>query len=196
MRVTAPSKDAWYGKDPPTSKDDGGGGYEVRLKYSADALARARNSARNEWEARTVYVVSTPRLLSFFSPFFLCASPAFPLPSHKNPPYDNPGKRAPRAPHGPGDPPLPLFPPSLSHSHSHSHSRSPFPARRHKPPATTLHTHSGDNPPPAPPRPPRGPNKMQGVRTRHLRLRSGRRAPRHRLALAPPSHHRAAPRRE
>ncbi|KAM5542433.1 hypothetical protein V8D89_003892 [Ganoderma adspersum] len=59
MRVTAPSKDAWYGKDAFTSKDDGGG-YEVRLKHTTDALARARNSARNEWEERTVYVENVP----------------------------------------------------------------------------------------------------------------------------------------
>ena len=56
LRVTAPSKSAWYGKDPSSSKDDEGG-YEIRLKHTADALARVRNSVRNEWEARTVYVV-------------------------------------------------------------------------------------------------------------------------------------------
>ena len=55
MLVTSPSKGAWYGKDPSSKQDSGG--YEIRLTHWADALARANNSLRNEWEERTVYVV-------------------------------------------------------------------------------------------------------------------------------------------
>ena len=55
MLVSSPSKAAWYGKDS-TSKDDLGG-YEIRRKDWSDALSRVRNSTRNEWEARTVYMV-------------------------------------------------------------------------------------------------------------------------------------------
>lgn len=54
MLVTSPSK-AWYGKEFST---DDQGGYEIRRKDWSDALIRVRNSTRNEWEARTVYMVS------------------------------------------------------------------------------------------------------------------------------------------
>ncbi|TBU42679.1 hypothetical protein BD309DRAFT_991526 [Dichomitus squalens] len=55
MLVTAPSKGAWHA-NAETSKHDSGG-YEIRLKHRDEALARANNSARHEWEERTVYVV-------------------------------------------------------------------------------------------------------------------------------------------
>lgn len=54
MLVAAPSKAAWYGKDVSTEEQ---GGYEIRRKDWADALVRVRNSTRNEWETRTVYLV-------------------------------------------------------------------------------------------------------------------------------------------
>lgn len=59
MLVAAPSKAAWYGKDVSTEEQ---GGYEIRRKDWADALVRVRNSTRNEWETRTVYLV---RLASY-----------------------------------------------------------------------------------------------------------------------------------
>ena len=55
MLVSSPSTAVWYGKES-TSKDDLGG-YEIRRKDWSDALSRIRNSTRNEWEARTVYMV-------------------------------------------------------------------------------------------------------------------------------------------
>ncbi|GJE87496.1 hypothetical protein PsYK624_035790 [Phanerochaete sordida] len=58
MLMSAPSRQAWYGKNP-TSRD-ALGGYEVRLKDAKDALYRARNSMRNEWDARTIYIENVP----------------------------------------------------------------------------------------------------------------------------------------
>ena len=55
VRVTAPSKAAWYGKDASTTNDSGG--YEIRLKHLDDVLTRVGGAARDEWEARTVYLV-------------------------------------------------------------------------------------------------------------------------------------------
>ena len=54
MHVGAPDKGVWYGKG---AKQDAGGGYEVRRKDTAEALVRARNSTRHEWDAQTVYLV-------------------------------------------------------------------------------------------------------------------------------------------
>ncbi|PIL37648.1 hypothetical protein GSI_01342 [Ganoderma sinense ZZ0214-1] len=97
MRVTAPSKEAWYGQ---RASPDEGGGYEVRLKHSADALSRAGNFSRNEWEERTVYVENVPlahrtvpgihRFLSSLLPVptpssppaSTCTSPPLPSPGH------------------------------------------------------------------------------------------------------------------
>ncbi|KAI0638658.1 hypothetical protein C8Q77DRAFT_1048031 [Trametes polyzona] len=59
MRVSAPSKSAWYGADS-ASKDDDLGGYEVRRKDWRDALLRSRNTNRQDWELRTVYVECLP----------------------------------------------------------------------------------------------------------------------------------------
>ncbi|EKM59920.1 uncharacterized protein PHACADRAFT_206140 [Phanerochaete carnosa HHB-10118-sp] len=58
MLMSAPSRAAWYGKNP-TSRD-AFGGYEVRLKGAKEALHRARNSVRNEWEALTIYIENVP----------------------------------------------------------------------------------------------------------------------------------------
>lgn len=57
MLMTAPSRGAWGGGD-----SDVPGGYEVRLKDWRDALHRARNSAREEWESRMIYMVRPSRL--------------------------------------------------------------------------------------------------------------------------------------
>ncbi|KAI0758035.1 hypothetical protein C8Q74DRAFT_1452023 [Fomes fomentarius] len=59
MLVAAPSKAAWYGKEVTTEEQSG---YEIRRKDWADALVRVRNSTRNEWETRTVYLESVPLL--------------------------------------------------------------------------------------------------------------------------------------
>lgn len=56
--VSTPSRQAWYGKDPKLR--DTLGGYEICLKNAREALHRARNSMRNEWDARTIYVENTP----------------------------------------------------------------------------------------------------------------------------------------
>ncbi|KAL7282770.1 hypothetical protein ACG7TL_004246 [Trametes sanguinea] len=58
MRVSAPHKAAWYGSDSSSATDDLGG-YEVRRKDWRDALSRARNSTRHEWDLRTVYMCIT-----------------------------------------------------------------------------------------------------------------------------------------
>ncbi|KAI0329662.1 hypothetical protein GY45DRAFT_1324801 [Cubamyces sp. BRFM 1775] len=65
MRVSAPSKAGWYGTSTSASassstQGDDAGGYEVRRKDWRDALLRARNSTRHEWEARTVYMECIP----------------------------------------------------------------------------------------------------------------------------------------
>ncbi|KAJ8455570.1 hypothetical protein ONZ51_g12397 [Trametes cubensis] len=64
MRVSAPSKAGWYGTNTSASssstKEDDTGGYEVRRKDWRDALLRARNSSRHEWESRTVYMEFIP----------------------------------------------------------------------------------------------------------------------------------------
>ncbi|KAI0650913.1 hypothetical protein C8Q79DRAFT_945655 [Trametes meyenii] len=59
MRVSAPSKAAWYGAEPSSSKEEASG-YEVRRKDWREALPRARNSTRQEWELRTVYMECIP----------------------------------------------------------------------------------------------------------------------------------------
>ncbi|OSC97934.1 hypothetical protein PYCCODRAFT_1418603 [Trametes coccinea BRFM310] len=59
MRVSAPHKAAWYGSDSSSATDDLGG-YEVRRKDWRDALSRARNSTRHEWDLRTVYMECIP----------------------------------------------------------------------------------------------------------------------------------------
>ncbi|KAI0737746.1 hypothetical protein C8Q80DRAFT_1222772 [Daedaleopsis nitida] len=43
-----------------TSPSKAQGGYEIRRKDWGDALVRVRNSTRNEWETRTVYMESIP----------------------------------------------------------------------------------------------------------------------------------------
>ncbi|RPD67485.1 hypothetical protein L226DRAFT_542537 [Lentinus tigrinus ALCF2SS1-7] len=58
MLVSSPSKAAWYGKE--SSSRDESGGYEIRRRDWSEALTRVRNSTRNEWEARTVYMESIP----------------------------------------------------------------------------------------------------------------------------------------
>ncbi|KAH9884926.1 hypothetical protein C8Q73DRAFT_718494 [Cubamyces lactineus] len=65
MRVSAPSKSGWYGTSTSASsssstREDDAGGYEVRRKDWRDALLRARNSSRHEWESRTVYMECIP----------------------------------------------------------------------------------------------------------------------------------------
>ncbi|CDO77216.1 hypothetical protein BN946_scf184747.g29 [Trametes cinnabarina] len=59
VRVSAPPKAAWYGSGPSSSPDELGG-YELRRKDWRDALSRARNSTRHEWESRTVYMECIP----------------------------------------------------------------------------------------------------------------------------------------
>lgn len=49
MLTEAPSKSAWGGKDKV-------GGYEVRRR---DSTAPQRDCTRNDWEARTIYLVRT-----------------------------------------------------------------------------------------------------------------------------------------
>ncbi|KAI0371433.1 hypothetical protein BV20DRAFT_1043140 [Pilatotrama ljubarskyi] len=58
MRVSAPSKAGWYGTGE--SSPDDGGGYEIRKTDWREALPRARNSTRAEWESRTVYMECIP----------------------------------------------------------------------------------------------------------------------------------------
>ncbi|KAH9939331.1 uncharacterized protein BXZ73DRAFT_76042 [Epithele typhae] len=58
MLVSKPEKAAWYGKDASWKEDTGG--FEVRRKDWDDALKRARNSNRSEWEACTVYIEGIP----------------------------------------------------------------------------------------------------------------------------------------
>ncbi|KAI0774671.1 hypothetical protein BD413DRAFT_472079 [Trametes elegans] len=64
MRVSAPSKAGWYAAGPssanPGNDGGGGGGYEVRRKDWREALPRARNSTRAQWEARTAYMECIP----------------------------------------------------------------------------------------------------------------------------------------
>ncbi|KAH9854863.1 hypothetical protein C2E23DRAFT_725373 [Lenzites betulinus] len=59
MRVSAPSRAGWYGEGSSASQDDSGG-YEIRRKDWRDALLRARNHTRPEWELRTVYMECLP----------------------------------------------------------------------------------------------------------------------------------------
>ncbi|KAI0677726.1 hypothetical protein C8Q78DRAFT_962759 [Trametes maxima] len=60
MRVSAPSKAAWYGTPPSSSSKEDTSGYEVRRQDWREALTRARNSTRQEWELRTVYMECIP----------------------------------------------------------------------------------------------------------------------------------------
>ncbi|KAH8092465.1 hypothetical protein BXZ70DRAFT_898273 [Cristinia sonorae] len=53
-----PSRALWFGNSS-TTRDDSGG-YEIRLKDWDDALKRARNTIRAEWESRTVYMENIP----------------------------------------------------------------------------------------------------------------------------------------
>ncbi|KAI1791097.1 hypothetical protein LXA43DRAFT_1182085 [Ganoderma leucocontextum] len=85
VRVTAPSKNAWSGKDSSLSRDDEGG-YEVRLKHCPDALARVRNSARNEWEGRTVYVENVPLAHRTVPLVYRFVSSLLPIPTPCSPP--------------------------------------------------------------------------------------------------------------
>lgn len=55
MLMSSPSRAVWYGKISPSQTVLGG--YEVRLKDAKSTLHRARNSSRNEWEARAIYIV-------------------------------------------------------------------------------------------------------------------------------------------
>lgn len=55
MLMSSPSRAVWYGRN--MSQHDAVGGYEVRLKDWRSILDRAGNSTRQEWEARTLYIV-------------------------------------------------------------------------------------------------------------------------------------------
>ncbi|KAI8989893.1 hypothetical protein BD414DRAFT_485452 [Trametes punicea] len=52
-------KAAWSAMQMSSPTDDSGG-YEIRRKDWRDALSRARNSMRHEWESRTVYMECVP----------------------------------------------------------------------------------------------------------------------------------------
>ncbi|KAI0355487.1 hypothetical protein OH77DRAFT_1480149 [Trametes cingulata] len=90
MRVSAPSKAGWYGAGE-SSKDEGGG-YEIRRKDWREALPRARNSTRAEWESRTVYMEciplahrALPSIYHFASSLLSLLAPSSPPPPTSHP---------------------------------------------------------------------------------------------------------------
>ena len=60
MSMLSPSRAEWYGRN--MSGRDNTGGYEVRLKDWKEAILRAGNTTRQDWEARTIYIVRGIRL--------------------------------------------------------------------------------------------------------------------------------------
>lgn len=61
MLVSSPSRGVWYGRN--MSQHAAIGGYEVRLKDWRNILDRAGSWTRQEWEARTIYLVRQKYLL-------------------------------------------------------------------------------------------------------------------------------------